>query len=406
MRVAIIHPWFLARGGGERTVEVMAEMFPQADIFTVLADRRTLPSGLKDRRIVTSGWNWIPAKYSIYRYLLPFYPLAFEALDLRGYDLVLSSDSCLSKGVLLDDETTHVCYCHSPMRCLYDQYRQTIAELPWFGRPVFRFAAHYLRIWDYAAAHRATGIAANSRYISRRVRTYYGLDSKVVYPPVETQHGYLDSRTDDYYLCAGRLVKTKRIEIAIQACNALRRRLIVVGCGRELAYLKKIAGPTIEFTEWASPEQLTALYAQCRALLFAAREDFGMVPVECQSYGRPVIAYGRGGSLETVIHGTTGLHFDKQTSESLVQAMLQFESMESSFDPVTIRAHAQSFDISGFKRRLYDFVDLCIEAKRQGRSWGEVAQDAFPNVKLEGVPVHPGVLDDLEPFILNSPSAS
>jgi glycosyltransferase involved in cell wall biosynthesis len=283
VRVAIIHPWFLARGGGERTVEIMAEMFPLADIFTLFCDRQVLPPSLKGRRIISSGWNWLPYKYSLYRYLFPLYPRAVEALDLRGYDLVLSSDSCIAKGVLLDDETTHVCYCHSPMRCLYDQYRQTLEELPWFGRPVFRLAAHYLRMWDHAAAYRVTGIAANSRYISRRIRTYYGLGSKVVYPPVETRHGYIDSSNDDYYLCVGRLVKAKRVEIAIRACNTLQRRLVVVGCGRELADLKRIAGPTIEFTEWASPEQLASLYARCRALLFAARVDVGMVPGECQS---------------------------------------------------------------------------------------------------------------------------
>jgi len=353
----------------------MAEMFPQADIFTLFADRRALPPALKDRKIITSHWNWLPAKYSFYRYLLPLYPRAFEALDLRGYDLVLSSDSCLSKGVLLDDETTHVCYCHSPMRCLYDQYRQTSEDLPWFGRPIFQLAAHYLRIWDSAAAHRVTGIAANSRYIARRVRTYYGVDSRVIYPPVETNCGYIDSNIGDYYLCAGRLVKNKRVDLVIRACNSLRRRLIVVGCGREFAHLKEIAGPTIEFTEWASPEQLASLYARCRALLFAACEDFGMMPVECQSYGRPVIAYGRGGSLETVIHATTGLHFAEQTSESLIEAILQFESMEATFDSMAIRSHAQSFDTSGFKRQLYAFIELCIKGKKQGLPWNEVAAE-------------------------------
>jgi glycosyltransferase involved in cell wall biosynthesis len=376
MRVAIVHPWFLALGGAEQTVGVMAEMYPNADIYTLFCEQGGLPPQLLSRKVIASKWNWIPWKYQTYRYLLPFYPRLFEAFDLRGYDLVLSSDSCLVKGILLDDHTTHVCFSHSPMRCLYDQYRENLDALPWFGKSLFKFSARRLRIWDFAAAHRVTGFATNSEYISRRVRTYYGLESEVVYAPVHTRDGYIDTRIEDYYLCVGRLVGSKRVDLLVEACNRLGRRLIVAGRGRELANLKKIAGPTIEFADRVPTAQLAGLYARCKALLFASQEDFGIVPLECQSYGRPVIAYGRGGALETVIPGVTGLLFEEQKVESLMNAILRFEATETLYDPVRIQANARSFDTSEFMRRLFNFVDLCVEAKRLGRPWTELVPGA------------------------------
>jgi glycosyltransferase involved in cell wall biosynthesis len=372
MRVAIVHPWFLALGGAEQTVGVMAEMYPEADIFTLFCDERVLPSQLRGRNVFACKWNWLPYKYNYYRYLLPIYPMAIEAIDLRGYDLVLSSDSCIAKGILLDNDTAHVCFCHSPMRCLYDQYRQSLEDLPWIGRPIFRYSAHNLRVWDYVAAQRVTGFATNSQHISGRVRSYYGLESEVIYAPVETSKGFVDSRVEDYYLCVGRLVSSKRVDLLIDACNRLKRRLIIVGQGRELAALKKRAGPTIEFAGWVSKERLGILYSRCKALLFAAQEDFGIVPVECQSYGRPVIAFGCGGTLETVIPGITGVLFKEQTVDSLIQAILAFESEQAQYDPFAIQANASLFDTSEFKRRLFDFVDLCVEAKRTGRRWTQV----------------------------------
>jgi glycosyltransferase involved in cell wall biosynthesis len=372
MRIAIVHPWFLALGGAEESVGIIAEMYPSADIFTLFTAESGLPPQLQHRKITSSRWNFLPGKYRFYRHLLPIYAASFESIDLRGYDLVLSSDSCVIKGILLDDETTHVCFCHSPMRCLYDQYREYLEELPWFARPIFRLCTRSLRMWDFIAAQRVTGFATNSKYISRRVRTYYGLESEVVYAPVQTDKGYIDLATEDYFLSVGRLVSSKRVDLLIHACNRLGRRLIIVGSGRELADLKKIAGPTIEFAGRVPAAQLSQLYARCKALLFAAKEDFGIVPLECQSYGRPVIAYGGGGALETVIPHVTGLHFDKQTTDSLIQAITLFETER--YDPVQIQANARTFDTQEFKRRFSAFVDLCLEAKHAGKSWTEIAR--------------------------------
>jgi glycosyltransferase involved in cell wall biosynthesis len=378
MRVAIVHPWFLALGGAEQTVGVLADMYPEADIFTLFCDRGALPAQLIRRRIISSNWNWIPFKYKFYRHLLPLYPRAIEAIDLRGYDLVISSDSCITKGLLLDENTTHVCFCHSPMRCLYDQYRESLNSLPRWARPIFKFVAHRMRLWDYVAAQRVTGFAANSQYIAKRIQTYYGLRSEVTYAPVDTLAGRISSDVDDFYLCVGRLVTSKRVDIAIEACNRMGRRLVIVGRGREMKRLKRIAGPTIQFAEWVSKEQLAGLYAECRAVLFPAKEDFGIVPLECQSYGRPVIAFGEGGALETVIPGVTGIHFSEQSAESLVGAIREFEREQGHYNPSLIQANARSFDTSTFRKRFSAFVEMCIEAKRSNRHWAEVAFETTP----------------------------
>lgn len=366
MKTAIVHPWFLALGGAERAVGVIAEIYPDADIFTLFCEKRGLPAELAHRRIISSRWNFLPGKYHYYRELMPFYPAAFEAIDLRGYDLVITSDSCFIKGILTDEDATHVCYCYSPMRCLYDQYRDYLDALPPFARSVFRYSSQYIRLFDYMAAQRVTGFATISRHIAKRIRTYYRQESRVVFAPVDTTSGYIETNHDGYYLSVGRLVRSKRIDILIEACNRLRRKLVIAGTGREMALLKKIAGHTIEFAGAVSASQLSSLYARCQAVLFAAHEDFGIVPVEAQAYGRPVIAYGRGGALETIIPETTGLLFDEPTAESLIQAMLAYEADAERYDRARIRANAQSFDTVVFKRRFAEYVDLCIQARQAG----------------------------------------
>lgn len=356
MRIAIVHPWFLSRGGAEHTVNVLAEAFPEADIHTLLYEDRYLPEAVRGKKVFSLNTGWIPQKYRLYRYLMPLYPIAFEALDLRGYDVVITSDSCVAKGVLIDQNTVHICYCHSPMRSLYDQYRQFHEEFPALARPIFRLTAHYLRVWDFVAAQRVDVLLANSRNIAQRIQKYYGKPSQVVYPPVETSIGYIDPNPEDYYLSVGRLTPTKRNDLLIDACNRLGRRLIIVGGGRDAERLKKLAGKTVELAGMVDSATLKNLYARCRALLFAADEDFGIVPVEAQSYGRPVVAYGRGGSLETVIPGKTGVHFYEQTGESCAEAILRFETCEGDFSPAVIQAHARQFDAEIFKRSMRDVV--------------------------------------------------
>ena len=365
MKIAIVHPWFLAHGGAEHTVNVLAEMYPEADFFTLLFNERDLPPSVRGRAIRASAANFLPFKYQTYRFLMPFYPMAFEGIDLRGYDLVISSDSCVAKGVLIDQTARHICYCHSPMRALWDlryEFRKMLfAPL----RPIFSRITHSMRQWDFQAAQRVDYFVANSGFVAERIRSYYRRDSRVIYPPVnEHSHSVLPTH-DNYYLSVGRLTHTKRVDLLIQACNRLQRRLVVVGTGRYVAALKKLAGPTIEFRGRVSDAELEQAYGNCRALLFSANEDFGIVPVEAQSYGRPVIAYGHGGSLETVVginestdKTATGVFFAQQTVEDVCDAILRFEEVESSFDPVAIQGHASRFNRSRFEQ---DFGRLVAE---------------------------------------------
>lgn len=366
MRVAIVHYWFLVFGGGERVVEVLADMYPQADIFTLFADDKSIPESLRSHKVTASFLNSSKLARKLNRAVFPIYPLAIESLDLRGYDLIISSDSPPVKGILKDSHQLHLCYCHTPGRFLWDYHKTFRQTLPWLARPAFSIASGYVRRWDYAAAQRVSAFVANSNYVSRRIEAYYGRESTVIYPPIDTKRGYISAHHDDYYLHIGRLVAGKRVELMIEACNRLGRRLVIAGTGREEKTLKSLAGPTVEFLGRVEEAALPDLYANCRALLFAAEEDFGMVPLEAQSYGRPVIAYAKGGSLETVrghgLHSApTGLFFHEQTAEALSDAMKNFELVESSFQPSAIQDHARRFDTSVFVRQMRQFVNQSMD---------------------------------------------
>jgi glycosyltransferase involved in cell wall biosynthesis len=361
MKVAILAPWLLTFGGAEKVVAVLADMYPQADIFAMFGGGEKIAGTIGAREVKTSFLNQIPAIPSLYRPLIALHPLAVESLDLRGYDLVLSCDAGLMKGVLVDQDAMHICYCHTPVRYIWDLYRMFQQQIPSPVRPFYALIAQWLRVWDFNAAQRVDLFVANSRHIQQRIQKCYRRESTVIYPPVETARGYTKPSHDDYYLSVGRLSHTKRLDLLIEACNHLGRRLVIVGQGREEKRLQKMAGPTIDFRGRVSEEELPELYANCRAFLFAAEEDFGIVPVEAQSYGRPVLAYGRGGALETVKvspqhRASTGLYFSKQTVGSVVECILSFEEVEARFDPALIRAHAQQFDTAIFRAKMNDFV--------------------------------------------------
>jgi glycosyltransferase involved in cell wall biosynthesis len=343
-------------------------MYPQADIFALFAEPGSLPDNLKSHRTTMSFLDRSKLARSNSRAVFPLYPLAIESFDLRGYDLILSSDSPPMKGVLTSPDQMHICYCHTPGRYLWDLHETFKSSLPWAARPAFSVASGYLRKWDYRAAQRVNKFVANSNYVAGRIKTYYDRESTVIYPPVNTASAYLGSDPSDYYLHVGRLVENKRIDLAIQACNRLGRRMVIAGTGRAEKMLKGLAGPTIEFLGRVDDALLPELYAKSRALVFAAEEDFGIVPLEAQSYGRPVIAYGKGGSLETVVpYGSsanpTGIHFDEQTVESVCEGILKFESVEHLFDPVAVRAFAKRFDTEVFVERMHEFVDAAMEGR-------------------------------------------
>ncbi len=381
MRVAITYHYSLSFGGSERVLEELAKMYPQAEFFALFVDPEFVPKALRGRKITTSFLDRIPGGKRIYRGLLPLYPLAVECLDLSGYDLVISADGAATKGVLTDQHAVHLCYCHSPPRSYWDQYAVNRRTMPWFLRAAFAPVSQYMRQWDFAAAQRVDGFISNSKYVAERVRKYYRRESRVIYPPVDVRGASCANRPGEFYLSVGRLVAGKRVDLAIEACNRLGRRLEIAGTGPEESQLRALAGPTIDFLGRLSEAELKWKYQRCRALLFAADEDFGLVSVEAQAHGRPVIAYGRGGSLETVrgvwaeeidahqpenLDGPyTGVFFREQTAASLAEAMMRFEDLEGSFDPRAIQCHARRFDTQVFIREVSRYVDEQVEARHR-----------------------------------------
>jgi glycosyltransferase involved in cell wall biosynthesis len=378
MRIAIVHHWFVTRGGGERVAEVLGSLYPEADLFTLVTDASQMPQGLAGRRTTTSFLQSVPGAKRIHRYLLPLYPFAVEQLDLSAYDLVLTSDSGPMKGVITNPSAIHICYCHSPMRYLWDSYHAYAAQLSPLNRFMFSIAAHYVRNWDYQAAQRVTHFIANSEYVARRISHYYGRASTVIHPPIDTERAFIAGDPEDYYLAVGRLVPYKRTEILIEACNRLGRHLRIVGDGPEMKRLRSVAGPTIHFLGEISSSRLWRTYAHCRALLFAADEDFGMVSLEAQACGRPVVAYGKGGSLETVRgypdragrrpvreSGATGIFFYSQTADAVAAAILRLEAVASELSTRAIQEHARHFDTCIFIEKIRQFVSEVLATSSQ-----------------------------------------
>jgi glycosyltransferase involved in cell wall biosynthesis len=376
LRVAIVHYWLLAYAGAEREISALLEVFPQADLFALVVDQH-IATRFAPHRVATSFLQRVPGSQRFYRHLLPLNPIALEQFDLRSYDLVISIESGPAKGVITSARTCHINYCNSPMRYLWDMYHEYVngKEMRGFTRWVFKVMAHYLRMWDFASAARVDYFIANSNYIARRIRKFYRRDSAVIYPPVDVSTGYIANSTDDYYLTVGRLVDYKRVDLAVEACKRLQRRLRVVGTGPQYQRLKKLASPMIEFLGNLSEPDKNEQYAHCRALLFPGEEDFGIVPVEAHSFGRPVIAYGRGGALETVQGPfvgeeegidslSDGIFFAEQTPDAIVDALRAFEASEEIFSPATIARATLRFSKERFKQEMADFVAAHIEEVR------------------------------------------
>lgn len=365
LRVAIVHYWFVTQGGGEKVVEALADIFPQADLFALVVNPEKLPLSLQKRNIYTSFLQKFPGSRRFHRHFLLLHPFALEQFDLSGYDLVISSESGPAKGVITSSKTCHVCYCHSPMRYLWDMHAEYRAAMNPAVRFIYSAASSWLRVWDLATAARVDFFIANSKFVASRIRKIYRRDSRVIHPPVDVTAGTVQSQTGEYYLCVGRLVDYKRVDLAVQACSRLGRRLRVVGAGPQLKQLKRMSGPTIEFGGTVSTEDLRYSYAHCRALLHPGEEDFGIVPLEAQSFGRPVIAYGSGGALETV-RGVwperpleashTGIFFRNQTIDDTAEAILRFESFEEEFSPETIASHARQFGADRFDLEIQLFL--------------------------------------------------
>lgn len=348
LRVAIVHDWLTGMRGGEAVLEGLLDLYPQAEIFTLLHVRGSCSPRIEQRPIHTSFIDRLPLRSRFYRHYLPLFPTAIEEFDFRGFDLVISSSHCVARGVIVPPGVPHISYVHSPMRYVWDMYREYFPGHGLAQRFLIPLFANYLRIWDASTAPRVDRYVVNSRFVAERVRRYYGRESVVVAPPcVERSEPIPSGPRDDYYLVFGAFVPYKRLDLAIEAFRANGRRLILAGNGPELKRLQQMAaGSNIEFVLSPSHEQARSLMEGARGLIFPGVEDFGIVPVEAQARGCPVIAFGRGGALETVLPGKTGVFFDTQTPDAICRAVEQAE--RSRFRAADFRASVARFTLQRF----------------------------------------------------------
>jgi glycosyltransferase involved in cell wall biosynthesis len=348
-------------GGAERVAEALYQMLPDPAVFATVSDPKRLPAGLRSANIHTSWMQNLPAVNRYYRHYFPLYPLGVAGLNLSGYDLVISSSSGYAKGVHVDRNAIHICYCHTPMRWVWRYGDYAARER--FGRAqrlLLPSLLQILRRWDENAARQPDQFVVNSQVVAERVRLAYKRHAIVIPPPIDINRFKILPQQDDFYLVLSRLVSYKRIDLAVEACTLMNRRLVVIGEGPDRARLAKMAGPSIEFLNRQPDDVVESYVGRCRALLFPGEEDFGLVPLEVNAAGRPVIAYHAGGALETVIEGVTGVFFHQATAESLAGAI---EDLEHRFwNPQVIRRHAEGYDIKVFEAR---FMQLLSSFKLQ-----------------------------------------
>lgn len=366
MKVALVQDWLVKFGGAEWTLLNWHKIFPDAPLYTLVYDGKKMGQAFSDFDIKTTYIQKIPGAVKHYQTFLPLMPGAWERLDLTEYDLVISSCSSCCKGIITRPDALHICYCHTPTRYFWDmfyEYKSQSNSIKAFFMTPF---IHKLRMWDRLAADRVDYFIANSKFTQQRIKKYYRRDSDVIY---SVGGNFVDdtlfenTRNEDFYLTTGRLIGYKRFDLAIEACNKLGKRLIVVGTGVEMNNLKKIAGTTIEFKGYCSDKDILNYYARAKAFLFPGLEDFGFTPVEAQAGGTPVIAYGSGGALETVVDGETGIFFYEQTVDALVGAMEQFEKDGVIKNRNEIREYANGFSAENYRKEMYNYCLSKMENK-------------------------------------------
>ncbi|MDA1043657.1 MAG: glycosyltransferase [Verrucomicrobia bacterium] len=369
LHTTLCHDWLTGMRGGERVLELLCEGFPEAEICTLIHNRDVISEGINRHNIQTSPLQHVPGIFQNYRLYLPLFPSLISHFAPRGGDLVISTSHCVAKSIRTAPGTRHLCYCFTPMRYAW------LFQDEYFGRHSARSLAvspvlAWLRRWDRRTADRVTHFVAISKHTQKRIRDFYGRTSDIVYPPIDTSRFRVrpESERVNFDLVVSALVPYKRIDLAIQTYNRLGTPLRIVGVGGELPRLKQMAGPNITFLEWQADDAIEALYGTCRQLIFPGEEDFGLVPLEAQACGTPVIAYGRGGALETVINKKTGLYFNDQTVESLCQAVL--EGADTRWNRDQIRTHAEGFGIPGFIEGMSKAIERCLAGNLENTDSG------------------------------------
>lgn len=375
-RIALVHDNFAQMGGAEKVAETLYRLLPESDLHSTLVVREKLSPDLRQAKIQTSWMQHLPALQRFYRHYFLLYPFAIESLDLSSYELIVSSCFGYAKGVRKNPDAVHVCYCHTPARWVwrYEDYsaREQFGGLKKLLLPPLLAG---LKRWDLRAARRPDYFIANSQVVAQRIRDFYRRDSVVIPPPIDVNRFQPSAEQQDYYLVLSRLTAYKRIDLAIEACNKLRRNLVIIGDGSDRKRLEAMAGPTVTLLGRQPDGVVESLVSRCRALLFTGEEDFGMVPLEVNAAGRPVIAYRGGGAVETVIEGETGVFFDQPTSRSLAAAIQEFESY--SWNQKTLRQHAEKFDQKNFAKNFLDFLDSVKPGLLSKRTNGAFSANPF-----------------------------
>lgn len=357
MKIALVHDYLNQEGGAERVVRVLCRTYPDSPLYTSIYDPQRMDPFWRGIDVRTSFMQALRPSLRVAKALLPLYPLAFESFDFSGYDAVLSSSSTFAKGVLTGPDTVHICYCHSPARFAW-MYHDYVGQmgLGRAGAVLLPAMVSPLRVWDYAAAQRVDAFIANSRNTARRIAKFYRREATIMHPPIEVDSYEVAASTESYYLVLARLQPYKRIDVAIEAFNRLRRPLLVVGDGPDADRLRRLAGPTVRFAGRVDDVEVRHHLRHCQALVWPGEEDLGLAPLEALASGRPVVAYRAGGALETLVDGVTGRFFDLQTPEALVEVLRTFDP--DAFGPAALRAHVAAFDLPVFQQRLRQFVEM------------------------------------------------
>lgn len=358
MRVALVHDHLMQDGGAEKILEALAEMFPNAPIYTLMYNDKLVEKNFPGRKIEASIIHKMPLGRRRYRWFMPFMPMAIEFFDLSGYDLVISDSSSFAKGVITSPDTLHICYCHTPTRYLWSDTHQYINELRYnkYLKKIISLILNYVRIWDKLAADRVDKYITNSKTSQKRIAKYYKRQAKIIYPSVDINDFYISEKNENFFLAGCRLVPYKRIDIVVKAFKKLGLKLKIFGEGIDIGRLKEIAqnAPNIEFLGRVSDKEKFELYSKCQAYINPQKEDFGITIIEAMASGRPVIALRKGGALETVIENKTGIFFENETADDIARAIKNFQA--DNFNPRAIREHAKQFSHENFKRQIREFV--------------------------------------------------
>ena len=361
MKVAIVHDWLVTYAGADRVVDQLHQIFPNAPIYTLVYAKSKMPDQFKTYDIRTTYLQKIPYATRLYKNMFTLMPGAFERLDLTEFDLVISSCSSCSKGIITRPDAIHICYCHTPTRYLWDFYYTYYNNAGRIKRLFIPHMCQKMRLWDRLAADRVDYFIANSAFISNRIRKYYRRDSEVIHPGVHINEYGVSDEPEEYYLMVGRFTYYKRFDLGVKACTKLGKQLIVVGRGDEEISLRNLAGHTVKFLGAVSDEEIMRLYSKAKAFIFPGEEDFGITPVEAQSAGCPILAYGKGGVLETVLDGKTGLFFPEQNEQSLIACIERFESDGILFTRKEIREHSLQFSEERFRTEIEAFCQNTME---------------------------------------------